>query len=203
MPYTTAWVNFSKAMTFITPLELAYRSISQPSSPKPARAVIQVPEAPGLTRDDVVQILQGNRSATLYELQSVIASSQRYRLSTWERDKLGVQLGIALAEKARGIPDRNSQFIHDVLDYTDTPFGMLANRSFFEREYRRGAMAISHCANHHPPRCECWAPQRQVSWHVQNVYGDGTPEAYAAEKLWSALDELETATRPERGPGLT
>ena len=198
MPFTMAWANSCNTMPFITPLELAYRSISQPSPPKPTRVVSQAPKAPELLRDDVIQILQGNRSATLDELQNIIARSQHYRLSTWERNQLGVQLGIAFAEKARGIPDRNSQFIHEVLDYADTPFGMLANRSFFEREYRRGTAAISHCRHHRPPRCQCWRNAREILWHVTDVHGGESPEAYAAGKIWEALDQMDVAARPER-----
>jgi hypothetical protein len=185
--------------SYLTPVELVYRKLSQPSPPEPARVVQEFTRQPELTREEVDAIIQRKRSATPEQLQAIIDLAQHYKLSTWERNQLGVDTGIALAARAHGKPDLDSLFIHEVLDYADTPFGLLANRSFFEREYRRGAEAISCCRNHRPPRCGCWVAQRQMLWHVQNVYGGRSPEGYAAGKIWSALDDLEGVARPERG----
>jgi hypothetical protein len=180
---------------YLTPVELIYRKLSQPSPPPPARARQEPKLQPELTREDVDAIIQRKRSATPEQLHAIIDRAQHYRLSTWERNQLGVDIGVALAAKARGKPNSDSVFIHDVLDYADTPFGMLANRSFFENQFKRGAEGISCCRAHHPPRCACWAPQRQMLWHVQSVYGDRSPEAYVGGRIWEALEEMEVAAR--------
>jgi hypothetical protein len=186
----------------LTPVELIYRKLSQPSPPQPARVSQEPKLQPELTRDEVDAIIQRKRSATPEQLQAIIDRAQHYRLSTWQRNQLGVDIGVALAAKARGRPNSDSVF-----KSSSTTFWIMPTRHsecWPTAASSRISLSVArkefHAAGqtHHPPRGACWAPQRQMLWHVQSVYGDRSPEAYVGGRIWEALEEMEVAARPHR-----
>jgi hypothetical protein len=185
----------------LTPFDLAYRSISQPSPPKPVREVSAQAEAAELTRADVERILHHQRKATPAELQAIIDNGQHFHLTDWERNELGVLLTVAMAAlraRAQGrVDDHGQRFLH-TLGYTETPWGLLANREFFERTFKAATAAIQRCSRHHAPKCQCWQDARETLWQIQNYYGAKSPEAHVAARIWESLEELEVAARPER-----
>ena len=189
-------------MTYITPLELAYRSISSPSPPAQqtiaATAKAKGPSEP--TRADVDLILQHRRNATIEELQSILDNHRQYHLSDGQRNQISTDLTItAAAARARAEhrSDDNSQFMLHRLGYAETPVGLLAHRVYYESLFKSGSAAISRCCNHKPPKCECWRNVRDALWGIQSHYGARSPEAFAATRIYSSLEELEVATRPE------
>jgi hypothetical protein len=195
-------------MTYVTPLEMMYRQISQPSPPetKPAAPVTAEPKKIELTRADVNSIIERTRTASPEELQHIISHAREYTLTTGERNQLGCDLSIAVAQRTRQIHGRrdgpNAEFIAKVLGYAETPFG-LVQRSFIESLLRDGARNIARCPRHKPPGCGCWSSQRAILWQAQSVHGDKSPESWAAVRVRQALEDLELSSRPERGPGIT
>jgi hypothetical protein len=192
-------------MTYSTPFDLAYRTISQPSPPKPAHEASEKADTAELTRTDVELILQHRRAATPDELQHIIDDGRKFHLTDWEQNALSVLLTVEMAAqraKSQGRLDHNALFIHRVLGYAETPHGLLANREFFEREFKAGAVAISRCTRHKPPRCECWRDFRERLWNIADRYGGKSPEAWSAQAVWQSLEELELAARPERVTGM-
>jgi hypothetical protein len=189
-------------MTYITPLELAYRTISQPSRP-PQQAVKATGKAKApteLTRADVDLILQRQRDATVAELQYIFDSHRQFHLSDGQRNQISTDLTItAAAARARAErrSDDNSQFMLHRLGYAETPVGLLAHRVYYENLFKSGSAAISRCRNHKPPKCECWRNVRDALWGIQSHYGARSPEAFAATRIYSSLEELEVAARPE------
>ena len=81
--------------------------------------------------------------------------------------------------------------------YAETPVGLLAHRIYYENLFTSGSAAISRCRNHKPPKCECWRSVRGALWGIQSHYGARSPEAFAATRIYSSLEELEVAARPE------
>ena len=189
-------------MTYITPLELAYRNISSPSPP-PQRTVatIQQAKVPSeLTRADVDLILQRKRDATVAELQYILDNHRQFHLSDGQRNQISTDLTItAAAARARAErrSDDNSQFMLHKLGYAETPVGLLAHRVYYENLFKSGSAAISRCCKHKPPKCECWRNVRDALWGIQSHYGARSPEAFAATRIYSSLEELEVAARPE------
>lgn len=189
-------------MTYITPLELAYRNISSPSPP-PQRTVatIQQAKVPSeLTRADVDLILQRKRDAAVAELQYILDNHRQFHLSDGQRNQISTDLTItAVAARARAErrSDDNSQFMLHRLGYAETPVGLLAHRVYYETLFKSGSAAISRCCKHKPPKCECWRNVRDALWGIQSHYGARSPEAFAATRIYSSLEELEVAARPE------
>lgn len=183
--------------------ERMYHEVRQPQPPPPARPPALPVLPPTLARSDVDAILNRKRSAAPEELQYAIDHAKELRLTSYERDQLGVAMTVALVNRTRpGTYKPSSQFLYDVLDVADTPVGLLHNKSWVQRELKAGGQAIASCRFHRPPRCHCWRSARETLWQIQNEYGERSPEGYACVKLWEQLEELEQAARPERGPGL-
>jgi hypothetical protein len=189
-------------MTYVTPLELAYRNISSPSPPpQQTAATTQQAKVPSeLTRADVDLILQRKRDATVDELQYILDNHRQFHLSDGQRNQISTDLTItAAAARARAErrSDDNSQFMLHKLGYAETPVGLLAHRVYYENLFKSGSAAISRCCKHKPPKCECWRNVRDALWGIQSHYGARSPEAFAATRIYSSLEELEIAARPE------
>jgi hypothetical protein len=189
-------------MTYVTPLELAYRTISRPSPPpQQTAATTQQAKVPSeLTRADVDLILQRKRDATVDELQYILDNHRQFHLSDGQRNQISTDLTItAAAARARAErrSDDNSQFMLHKLGYAETPVGLLAHRVYYESLFKSGSAAISRCCKHKPPKCECWRNVRDALWGIQSHYGAKSPEAFAATRIYSSLEELEVAARPE------
>jgi hypothetical protein len=187
----------------IPAVEVLYREISRPKPPRPAAK--PVPQKAELTRADVELILQHRRAGTPEEIQYILNHSRKFHLADWEQNALSVQLTVEMAAARARLqrrPDTSAQFIHRVLGYAETPHGLLANRDWFENEFKAGAVAISRCTQHKPPRCNCWREFREMLWSVADRYGVKSPEAWAAKNIWESLEELEMAARPERTTGM-
>jgi hypothetical protein len=191
-------------MTELIPaVELIYRGLAQPSPPPPATKPEPEPQKPEPTRADVELILKHRRSAAPAELQHILDNSKKFRLTDWEQNALSVLLTVEMAARragSHGRADHNALFIHRVLGYAETPHGLLVNRAFFEKEFRAGAIAISRCKRHKPPRCDCWRGFRETLWHIADAHGDKSPEAWAAQTVWQSLEELELADRATGTP---
>jgi hypothetical protein len=185
---------------FISATERIYRELSQPKAqePKPA-SVTAEPKQITLTRADVEAILRRKRSATPDELQYAIDHANEFKLADYQRNQLGVDLSLVIAQRSRGMngrrEDPNAQFIAQFLGYLETPVGLI-DRSFVENTLRVGSENIQRCRNHRPPRCSCWSAQRAILWEA-SAHGEKSPEGWAAVRLYEALEELETASRPE------
>ncbi|MGB8064326.1 MAG: hypothetical protein WCF26_20730, partial [Candidatus Sulfotelmatobacter sp.] len=189
-------------MSFVNAAELIYRSLSQPKpqEAKPARVKEEANKSE-LTRDDVTAIIARQRSATPEQLQYVIEHAKEFRLTTGERNELALQSTIAAAERARRVPgkrhDLSAQFIYD-LGYALTPFGLLHERAWFEKELQSATQAIAACRRHITPYCSCWKQARENLYDIRASFGERSPESWAAIRIWEALEEMELASRPER-----
>lgn len=153
-----------------------------------------------LTRADIDLILQRKRDATVAELQYALDNYRQFHLSDNQRNQLSVDMTLTAAAgraRAEHRSDDNSHYMLHKLDYAETPWGLLANRSFFERVFKDGSATISRCSNHRPPKCECWRGAREILWAIQSHYGARSPEVFAATRLYQSLEELEIAARPE------
>lgn len=154
--------------------------------------------------------LSRERTATPNELQDIIARAREFKLTDGERNQLGVDLSIVIAQRAqRGNgrqEDPSAEFITKVLGMLQTPYG-LVERGWIQEQLRSGAQAIAKCRNHRPPsgrsgeHCACWAEQRGALWQIQSTYPFKSPESWAAGRTYDSLAELETSSRPERGRG--
>jgi hypothetical protein len=185
-------------------VERIYRQISLPSPPVTIAHVRVEPKKIELTRADVDAIIQRTRIASAGELQHIIDHAKELRLSDGEKNQLSVDLTmqIAHARQRNGRrDDPNERFIAETLGLITTPFG-LVERSFIDGLLRDGARNIARCKRHKPPGCECWSGQRALLWQAQSAHGDKSPEGFAATRVYASLEELETASRPERGPGV-
>src|SRR5580700_1013095 len=94
--------------------------------------------------------------------------------------------------------DPSAEFVSKVLGLVDTPHGLI-ERAWVHEQMRTGAEAIQRCRHHRPPHCQCWSAVRAILWQARA--SEKTPEAWAAERIYASLEELELASRPERGPG--
>jgi hypothetical protein len=134
------------------------------------------------------------------ELQYVIDNYRQYHLSDGQKNQLAVDVTVtAAAARARAErrSDDSSQLMLHRLGYAETPVGLLAYRVYYENLFKSGSAAISRCRNHKPPKCECWRSVRDTLWGIQSHYGTRSPEAFAATRIYSSLEELEVAARPE------
>jgi hypothetical protein len=185
---------------FMSPVERLYRDIAAPKpQPKPAQVAEKKAE---LTRADVDAIIRRTRSASPEELQHILDNAKRFALTSWERQQISVDLTIAMAARARAVngrrDDPSAEFVSRVLGLTETPHGFI-ERVWVHEQMRAGAEAIQRCRNHRPPRCQCWSAVRAILW--QASASEKTPEAWAAQRIYDLLEELELGSRPERaGP---
>lgn len=187
--------------SYITSVERIYREVCKPSAAKPAPKRPDPPPPIKLEYGDVREILANKRSASIEELTHISENWKKFCLTIRQRNDISLRITIALAHRGRPAASPNAE-LYALLDLADTPVGLLHHRSWFERELRMGAQAISSCKLHRPPRCDCWRGARERLWLVQDKYGAKSPEAWAATKLYEQLEELEAASKPERTPGL-
>src|ERR1700733_8897589 len=184
-------------MAYLTPVERIYRELACPKAPsvKPGPEPAKKAE---LSYDDVSAVLQRKSSASAEQLQQILSDDRKYKLSRSERDQLslGLTIAIAQARQNNGKPDDpNARFISQVLGLLDTPFGLF-ERSFVDDQLRTGSENIAKCKHHQPPRCHCWSAQREILWHAQTSNGEKSPEAWAARRIYEALEDLELSSRP-------
>jgi hypothetical protein len=92
------------------------------------------------------------------------------KLTTGERNQLGVDLSIVVAQRARQgngrREDPNAQFIAQVLGYAKTPYGLI-ERQWINAQLRAGSQAIQRCKLHQPPMCPCWSSSRAILWQAR------------------------------------
>jgi hypothetical protein len=185
-------------MTYLTPVQMMYRTISLPSPSSPKSPPIVAPKKV-VTRVDVDETIQRRRSASPEELEEMLTTKD-LKLTEGERNQIGVDLTLLLAQRSRRMngwrEDESAKFISQVLGYAETPHGIIP-RSFIADILRDGASNIQRCRRHLPPMCDCWSAQRAILWEAR-AGGEKTPEGWAARRLFDALENLETATRPER-----
>lgn len=193
-------MDCSPLSNLISPVQRLYLEIRQPSPPKPAPKVPDLAPAINLDGADVDAILKYKRNASADELEYVIAHAKELHLRPWQRDQIGVQLSLALASRGRPKANPTAEFFYHTLGITQTPVGLLHDRSWVDQELKVGTQAIFHCRRHSPPRCSCWREVRERLWHIQDRFGSGSPEAWATAHLWAIFEELEFAERPLRIP---
>ena len=164
-------------------------------------AVQRVKTSGRLTRSDVDSIIHRQRSATPEELQEIIARADELRITSGERNQLGVDLSICVAQRARQVSGRredpSSKLIHD-LGYAQTPFGLLADFAWYQKELQTATKAIAACRRHLPPQCACWGEARASLYSIRESFGERSPESWAALRVWEALGEIELSSRPKR-----
>jgi hypothetical protein len=187
---------------YLLPVERLYREIATPklSPPKPTQTSTE-PKQITLSMADVQAILRRSRSASPEELQYILDHSQDYGLSDWERNRISVDVTVAMAARARGMSGRPdnpaAEFLSKVMGLSETPFGFI-ERAWVSEHMRSGSQAISRCRTHRPPLCECWSSSRAILWQAR-ASGDKTPTAWAAARVYEFLEDLELASRPEPG----
>ena len=183
-------------MPLIPAVELIYRELARPRSPDPtpAHAKLAATKAE-LTRDDINEILMRRRGGSASELEQIINNAKQYNLTPGEKNQLSVDLTIqvAHARQSNGKRDNPSErFIAQVLGLVETPQGLIA-REWVDGLLRDGARNIARCKRHQPP-CECWSSQRAILWQAR-ANGEKTPEAWAASRIYQALEDLELSSR--------
>lgn len=186
-------------MNYITSVERIYRELARPKAPRPTPDPEAAKRAE-LSRDDVIAILQRKRSACPEQLEQILTDAKNYRLTQCERDQLSLDLTIAIAHARQNNgrrEDPNARFIAQVLGLLETPFGLIEG-SFVDDLLRAGSENIARCKRHQPPKCQCWSAQRAILWQAQSVNGEKSPEAWAARRIYDALEELEPASRSDR-----
>jgi hypothetical protein len=181
-------------------IERMYRDLASHKSPQPQPARVDTTvKKIELTRADVVAILQRKRSASPEELQHILDHGKELGVSEWERSQISVDMTIAMAQRARQIKGRSDnpadEFIAKVLGYASTPYGLI-EREWINAQLRAGSQAIQRCRSHKPPACQCWSASRSILWQAR-ANGDKTPQGWAASRIYSFLEELELASRPE------
>jgi hypothetical protein len=186
-------------MTFIPAIaERLYHDIATPKTlqPKPTH-VVAAAVSIALTKDDATAIIQRKRTASPEELQYLLDHAKELQIDTWARDQLGVDLTVLMASKRRGgfRNDPAAQFMSQTLGLVDTPRGLI-ERAWVHEQMRAGAQAIARCKLHRPPSCQCWSASRATLWQAQAT--PNSPEAWVAERIYSFLEQLELASRPER-----
>lgn len=173
-------------------LDAIYSSIAQPSPARPK------PEpkssTPRVTGEDVDAILAYQRSGTPEELQQILERDREFGLSTWQRNKLGLALSIAVAAKFRQgqgeCEDATSPFLRSI-GAQETPAGLLFDAKRFPAELKRGIEGIMACRRHKPTRCQCWRDSRDRLYAIREHWGERSPEAWGAVRVWEILEDLE------------
>jgi hypothetical protein len=189
-------------MEYIDATERIYRELARPKPVDVKLAPAADVKPVTLTRADVDAIISRKRTATPDELQDIISHAKDFDLTSGERNLLGVELSVAIAQRIRGLDGRrqdhpSDRLIHD-LGYAQTPFGLLYDRASFQRQMQSGSKAIAECRRHTPPHCECWRETREALWYIRSLFQERSPEAFAAMQVWESLEDLEFSSRPER-----
>lgn len=128
-------------MAYLTPVQRIYLQLSQPASqlPKPATGDAKVKPIE-LPRADVDAIIQRERSGSPEELQYIIDHTKDLDLTDGERNLIGVELSIAVAQRARQVNGRenpSAEFISKVLGLAETPYGLIS-REWVNQQMRTG-----------------------------------------------------------------
>jgi hypothetical protein len=186
---------------YVPAVELIYRSLAQPKPAGTEPSSVEAPPAIELTRADVDLIIHRECLATPEELQEIIARAKDYKLTDGERNQLGVDLSICVAQCGRQIngrrEDPSARFIRD-LGYALTPFGLLPERAWFQTVLQTATKAIAVCRRHLPAQCSSWKEARENLYSVRQSFEEKSPESWAALRVWEALEEIEPSSRPER-----
>jgi hypothetical protein len=185
---------------YLLPIELVYRELARPKPQEAIPASVEAPPAIELTRADVDAIIHRKRSATPEELEEIIDHGKQFKLTDGERNQIACDLTIAMSQRARQVrrEDPSSKLIHD-LGYALTPFGLLADRAWYQNQLQTATKAIAACRRHLPPECPCWKEARENLYSVRQSFGEKSPESWAALSVWEALDEIELSSRPDSG----
>jgi hypothetical protein len=186
-------------LSYIPLVERLYREIATPKPPPQQPAPVAEAKPIALTRADVDAIIKRQRSASPNELQFMIDHARDLGLTDGERNQIGVDLSIAMAQRARQANSRrespSTEFLSQVLGYAETPHGLI-DRAWVNQQMRAGAQAIARCSNHRPPECQCWSVSRAILWQASSS-GPKTPEGWAAVRVYEFLADLELASRPD------
>lgn len=180
----------------ISAVELIYRNLRKPVPAKP-EPVTETPQL-HITSEDVNKILSHERSATPEELQFIIDHAKQFGLSVFQRDRLGVDMTITMSAKmreAQGVKEDPLSLLLRSMGVLETPAGLLYNVERFVSQLRAGTKAIMECRDHRPPSCACWRSQRDWLYEVRVNHGEGSPECYAALRVWNKLEEIELTAR--------
>jgi hypothetical protein len=187
---------------YLSPVEIIYRELARPKPEEAKPASVAVVKPP-LTRADVDAIIHRKRTATPDELEFIIAHEE-FKLTDGERNQIACDLTIFMSQLARQVSGRredpSGKLIHD-LGYAVTPFGLLADRAWYQNELQTATKAIAACRRHLPPQCSCWREARSSLYSILQSFREKSPESWAALRVWEALDEIELSSRPDRGPG--
>ena len=184
-------------------VERLYRDLASAKAPQPQAARVDTTAKKiALTRADVNAIIGRTRSSEPDELQYIIDHAKELKLTPGERNQLGVDFSIIVAQRARQISGRrenpSAEFLAKVLGYAETPLGLI-EREWINAQLRAGSQAIQRCKLHRPPRCQCWSASRAILWQAR-ADGDKTPQGWAALRICAFLEELELASRPDIYP---
>jgi hypothetical protein len=183
---------------YVLPVELIYRELARPKPEDAKPASVTAVKPPPLTRADVDAIIHRQRTATPEELEEVL-SIKDFKLSEFARNQISVDLTVAISQRAvsERREDPSSKLVHD-LGYALTPFGLLADRAWFQKELKAATNAIAACRRHLPPQCSCWRDARASLYSIRESFGEKSPESWATLRVWEALEEIELSSRPER-----
>jgi hypothetical protein len=188
---------------YILPVELIYRALACPRAPE-IKPQAHEPAKIELTRADVDQIIHRKRAAAPEELEEIIDHGKQLKLTDGERNQLCCDLTISMSQRRQVSgrrDDPSSKLIHD-LGYAVTPFGLLPDRAWYQKELQTATKAIAACRRHIPPQCSCWREARVNLYGVRESFGEKSPESWAALKVWEALEEIEISSRPDREPSI-
>jgi hypothetical protein len=140
-----------------------------------------------LTAADAADILKGNRPASMRELEYVLQNAELLKLSASGKEQLRAFLRRTCANHVHGLPVGND----NGLNLVETPFGPLLNPDWIEQWRRAALRQIESCPAHQPPRCRCWIEVRERLWDLRKQFGDGSPENWCAQRVWSDLEHIE------------
>jgi hypothetical protein len=184
---------------FISATEKIYRELSRPRPPQPQPACATTEVKPiTLSRADVIAIASHGRTASAEELQYILDHVKELSVTKEERAAVSLSLNMLMAQRARGgfRNDPAAKFLSQTLGFAETPWGLI-ERAWIHEHMRAGAEAVQRCRHHLPPLCQCWSATRAILYQA-SAGGPKTPEAWAATQIYSFLEQLELASRPER-----
>ena len=150
----------------------------------------------------MVEIARHVRTASPEELQYILDHAKEMSVTKEEREAISLSLSLLMASRTRqhnGLrEDPSAKFIAQVLRLAETPWGLIS-REWTNELLRAGSSAMQRCRNHRPPACPCWSSTRAMLYQA-SANGPKSPEGWAAMQIYSFLEELELAERPDREP---
>jgi hypothetical protein len=177
--------------------------------PKPRNAI-------HLTRNDLEGILHHRQSATIDEVEWLLAHANdpRLMLSYTEETELRNVATRLLAD--RHIAEAragNNEFILRNLHTFATPYGDLSQSEVTRLEQIRlkAIQAVKICTDHQRQRCSCWREAREALFEIRRSAGEKSAFGMAALAVWNAIEEYERThrrvanpeeTQPEPPPGI-